>query len=53
MNSGNGNRSDFQVTLKNGDVVAVSLESDERLLGVTSFGTYRIAAKNIKEIVFE
>lgn len=53
MNSSNGNRSDFQVTLKNGDVVAVSLESDERLLGTTSFGTYRIAAKNIKEIVFE
>ena len=51
--SGNANKSDFQITLKSGDVVAVSLGNDERLLGTTDFGTYRILGKNIKEIVFE
>ncbi|MBI5644180.1 MAG: hypothetical protein HY954_11985 [Deltaproteobacteria bacterium] len=53
LGGGNGTRSDFQITLKNGDVVAVSLDNEERFLGVTNFGTYRIASKNIKEIVFE
>ncbi|MBI1911032.1 MAG: hypothetical protein HYS21_03430 [Deltaproteobacteria bacterium] len=51
--SGTNNKKDFQITLKNGDVVAVSFDSDERFLGMTNFGTYRIMATNIKEIVFE
>lgn len=51
--SGNGTKADFQITLKSGDVVAVSLENEDRFQGTTNFGTYRIAAKNIKEIVFE
>lgn len=53
VGTGSGNRSDFQVTLKNGDVVAVSLDNDAKFLGSTNFGTYRIVAKNIKEITFE
>lgn len=51
--SGNSNKSDFQITLKSGDVVAVTLDNEERLLGTTNFGTYRILAKNIKEITFD
>jgi hypothetical protein len=46
-------KTDFQVTLRDGQVVAVSLYSDERFFGTTSFGSYRITARNIKEIVFE
>ncbi len=44
---------DFQVMLRGGEVVAVTVDSDARLFGVTSFGNYRIEAKNIKEVVFE
>lgn len=51
--SGSNNKSDFQVTLRNGDVVAISLENDQRFLGTTSYGTFRILAKNIKEITLE
>ena len=51
--TGNNNKSDFQVTMESGDVVAISLENDQRFLGTTSYGTYRILAKNIKEISFE
>lgn len=51
--SGSGTKSDFQITLKNGDVVAVSLDNESRFLGTTSFGSLRISAKNIKEIVFD
>ena len=42
----------FKITLKTGDVVAVTFDSDARFYGRASFGTYRITAKNIKEIVF-
>lgn len=48
-----GTMKDFQVTLKNGDVVAVSFDVDSRFQGVTDFGTYRVIARNIKEITFE
>ncbi len=48
-----GNNKDFQITLKNGDIVAVSFDVDARFQGVTDFGTYRIIARNIKEIHFE
>jgi len=41
------------MTMKNGDVVAISLENDQRFLGTTNYGTFRILAKNIKEISFE
>ena len=51
--SGSENKVDFQITLKNGDVVAVSFDNDAKFLGSTNFGTYRILAKNIKEISFE
>ncbi len=51
--SGSDNKTDFQVTLKSGDVVAVSFNNDDKLLGTTNFGTYRILAKNLKEVVFE
>lgn len=51
--SGSENKTDFQVTLKNGDVVAVSFNNDDKLLGTTNFGTYRILSKNIKEVIFE
>lgn len=53
MGTGTGGKTDFQITLKSGDVVAVSLSSDARLLGITTFGTYRVLAQNIKEITFE
>lgn len=46
-------KADFQITLRDGHVVAVTFDADERFLGTTEFGTYRIAAKFIKEIVFE
>ncbi len=48
-----GTKKDFQVTLRNGDVVAVSFDVDSRFQGVTDFGTYRVIARNIKEITFE
>ena len=53
VGSGTENRKDFQVTLRNGDVVAVSFDVDERFFGATNFGTYRIKAKNLKEIIFD
>lgn len=53
MGTGTGNKSDFQITLKNGEVVAVTFDNDAKFLGSTSFGTYRIVAKNIREITFE
>ncbi len=46
-------RVDFQVMLRSGDIVAVTFDEEARLFGTTDFGTYRILAKNIKEIVFE
>jgi len=51
--SGTNNKSDFQVTMKSGDVVAISLDNDQRFMGSTNYGTYRILAKNIKEINFD
>jgi hypothetical protein len=53
VGSGGDNRKDFQVTLRSGDVVAVSFDVDDRFFGETNFGTYRIKAKNLKEIIFE
>ncbi|OGQ51117.1 MAG: hypothetical protein A3J24_13165 [Deltaproteobacteria bacterium RIFCSPLOWO2_02_FULL_53_8] len=53
MGTGSANKADFQITLRSGDVVAVSLPNDARLLGITSFGTFRILVQNIKEINFE
>ena len=53
VGSGVNRKSDFQVLLKSGEVVAVTTDDDVRFFGVTSFGTYRIFAKNIKEISFE
>ncbi|MBE7414015.1 MAG: hypothetical protein HS130_01795 [Deltaproteobacteria bacterium] len=51
--TGADNKSDFQVTMKNGDVVAISLDNDQRFFGTTNYGTYRVLAKNIKEITFD
>jgi hypothetical protein len=53
MGTGQNNKSDFQITLKNGEVVAVTFDNDAKFLGTTSFGTYRLVAKNIREIIFE
>ena len=53
VGTGAGDRIDFQITLKNGDVVAVSFDNEDTFIGSTNFGTYRIVAKNIKEITFE
>ncbi len=44
---------DFRIILKSGEAVAITFNEDERLFGTTSFGTYRIFAKNIKEILFD
>jgi hypothetical protein len=51
--SGDGNMNDFQITLRSGDVVAVTFENTALFQGVTNFGTYRVHARNIKEITFE
>ncbi|MBI3398461.1 MAG: hypothetical protein HY026_04430 [Deltaproteobacteria bacterium] len=48
-----GGNKDAQVTLRNGEVVAVTFDNESRFYGTTTFGTYKIAAKNIKEIIFE
>ncbi len=48
-----GGKKDAQVTLKNGEVVAVSFDTEARLYGVTSFGSYKIYARNLKEIIFD
>jgi hypothetical protein len=53
VGSFSGNKRDFQITLRNGDVVAVSFDDDSMFMGITNFGTYRIMARNIKEIIFE
>lgn len=43
---------DFRVTLRGGKVVAVTVNGDSRFSGSTDFGSYRIEAKNIKELLF-
>jgi hypothetical protein len=43
---------DAQITLKSGEVVAVAFEPQARFFGNTSFGTYWITSKNIREIIF-
>lgn len=53
VGTGSENKKDFQITLRNGEVVAVSLEEDSKFLGITTYGTFRIPAKNIKEIAFD
>lgn len=44
---------DSQMILRDGEIVAVTFNEDDRFYGITNFGNYRITAKNIKEIVFE
>jgi hypothetical protein len=44
---------DFKIVLKDGQTVAVTFDGDVRLFGNTSYGTYRIFAKNIREVVFD
>ncbi len=46
-------KKDAQITLKNSEVVAVTFDDENRFYGMTSFGNYRILARNIKEIIFE
>lgn len=53
VGSGTANKKDFQITLKSGEVVAVSFDDEAKFTGTTNFGTYRVYAKNIKEIDFE
>ena len=52
VGSGEKGERDFRVTLRNGDVVAVSFNEGDRFTGETSFGTYKILARNIKKIEF-
>ena len=47
-----GHKKDFQITLRNGDMLAVSFDDDSMFTGKTNFGTYRIMSKNIKDIIF-
>jgi hypothetical protein len=44
---------DAQVTLRNGEVVAVTFDGESRLYGMTSYGSYQITVKNLNEIVFD
>lgn len=53
VGTGKQGKRDFQITLRNGDTVAVSFDEGARFTGTTSFGTYTILSKNIKEITFE
>ncbi len=53
VGTGMGDMIDFQITLKNGDVVAVSFDNEDTFIGATNFGSYRIVAKNIKDITFD
>lgn len=46
-------KKDAQVTMRSGEVVAVTFDDESRFYGTTSFGTYKILTKNIKEIIFE
>ncbi|MBI5681731.1 MAG: hypothetical protein HZC45_00915 [Deltaproteobacteria bacterium] len=48
-----GGKKDAQVTLRSGEVVAVSFDDENRFYGTTNFGNYRISARNIREIIFE
>lgn len=48
-----GGKIDAQITLRGGEVVAVSFNDDDRFYGTTNFGNYYISARNIKEIIFE
>ncbi|HBO84403.1 MAG: hypothetical protein A2073_07765 [Deltaproteobacteria bacterium GWC2_42_11] len=48
-----GGKKDAQVTLRNGEVVAITFDDENRFYGTTSFGNYRIQARNVKEILFE
>ena len=43
----------YKAKNKNGEVVAVTFDGESRFYGTTEFGTYKIAAMNIKEIIFE
>ncbi len=52
ISKANENEVSFQITLKSGDVIAIKVDADARLFGKTSFGTFKIFAKNIKEVVF-
>ncbi len=44
---------DFKIVLKDGQMVAVTFDGDVRLFGNTTYGTYRIYARNIREVVFD
>lgn len=46
-------KKDAQITLKNGEVVAITFDDENRFYGTTSFGNYKIQVRNIKEIIFE
>lgn len=52
VGSGTQGERDFRVTLRSGDVVAVSFAEGDRFTGETSFGTYKVLARNIKKIEF-
>ncbi|MBI5048430.1 MAG: hypothetical protein HZB54_05750 [Deltaproteobacteria bacterium] len=53
IGAGSGGKKDAQITLRGGEVVAVTFDDESRFYGTTTFGTYKITAKNIKEIIFE
>lgn len=44
---------DFKVTLRSNKEVIVSFDKDSRFYGKTDFGTFKIAAKNIREASFD
>lgn len=48
-----GGKRDTQIILRNGDVVAITFDDESRFYGTTTFGTYKITAKNVKEIIFD
>lgn len=53
IGASSGGKKDAQITLKSGEVVAATFDDESRFYGTTTFGTYKITAKNIKEIIFE
>ncbi|MCK4739369.1 MAG: hypothetical protein KAT46_05415 [Deltaproteobacteria bacterium] len=49
----NHNEMEFRVTLRQGEVVAVTVDASTRLFGQTSFGNYRIPLRNVREVIFD
>ena len=53
LGPGKKGKVDARISLRDGEVVAVTFSGEAKLYGTASFGTYGIRARNIKTLVFE